>query len=311
MPVSLVCTVRDEEDTIAALLDSILAQTRRPDEVVINDCGCRDRTMAIVESYRDRLPLRTTAGGDNIPQGRNTAIRAAQGPLIVCTDAGLRLDPGWLAEIVAPLERGEAGLVAGFFRADPRTPLERIVGAVNYPRLEEIDPGSFLPAGQSLAFTRQLWEAVGGFPEEQPYSEDLVFTLRALALGYRKAFAPRAFVHFRPRSTLRALFRQYRNYAYGDGLAGLWTRRHALRYASYAVGLALLVAGCWWPALWGVLLLAGVAYLFPFYRRLRPAMGALSPGWRVAAIALVPLVRLVDDLAKIIGYPQGVCKRRR
>src|SRR5689334_7303965 len=36
--VSLVCTVRDEADNIAALLESMLAQTRPAGEIVVNDC---------------------------------------------------------------------------------------------------------------------------------------------------------------------------------------------------------------------------------------------------------------------------------
>lgn len=309
MSVSLIVTVRNEEDTIAALLDSMLEQTRRPDEVVINDCGCTDRTMAIVGEYGGRLPLRTTAGGSNIPQGRNTAIRAARGDLIACTDAGLRLDARWLEEIVAPLERGQADLVAGFFRPEAHSPFERVLGAVAYPRLAEIDPAKFLPAGQSMAFTRALWEAVGGFPEGLPYCEDLVFTRRALARGFRKVFAPQAIVHFRPRSSLFAFFRQYRNYAYGDGLANLWPRRHAIRYGSYALGLGLLVAGWFWPPLWGGLGLAGLAYLLPFYRRLWPVWGALPPFWRVAAFFMVPILRFTGDMAKMVGYPPGVWRR--
>ncbi len=310
MPVSLIATVRNEEETIADLLDSILEQTRRPDEVVINDGGCTDRTMEIVEGYRQRLPLRTTAGGENISQGRNRAIRAAASPFIACTDAGLRLDRRWLEEIVSPLERGEAGLVAGFFRAAPHSPFERILGAVNYPRLEEIEPARFLPAGQSLAFRREVWEAVGGFPEDLPYCEDLVFARRAQRMGFRQAFAPAAVVHFRPRSSFPALFRQYRNYAYGDGLAGLWSLRHALRYGSYAVGLCLLLAGIWWPYLWALLGLGGAAYLRRYYGRLLPVLGELSPAWRVGAIFLLPLLRLTGDVAKMVGYPAGLWQRR-
>jgi len=310
MRVSLIATVRDEEETIADLLDSILEQTRRPDEVVINDGGCTDRTMEIVELYRERLPLRTTAGGENIPQGRNVAIRAATSPLIACTDAGLRLDPRWLEEIVAPLERGEADLVAGFFRPAPQSPFECILGAVNYPRLEEVRPERFLPAGQSLAFRRAVWEAVGGFPEGLPYCEDLIFARRAQERGFRQAFAPAAVVHFRPRSSLPALFRQYRNYAYGDGLAGLWPLRHALRYGSYAVGMGLLIAGAWWPGLWALLGLGGAAYLWRYYRRLWPALGELSPAWRLGALFLLPLLRLTGDMAKMVGYPAGWWRRR-
>jgi glycosyltransferase involved in cell wall biosynthesis len=310
--VSLIVTVRNEEATIGELLDSMLHQTRRPDEVVINDCRCTDGTMAIVEPYRDRLPLCTTAGGNNIPEGRNTAIRAARGPLIACTDAGLWLDPHWLERIVAPLEQGDVELAAGFFQVDPRSPFERILGAINYYRgVEEVDPRKFLPSGRSMAFTRAAWETVGGFPEDLPYCEDLIFSRRLLQAGYRKCFVPDAVVFFRPRSSVPAFFRQYRNYAYGDGLANLWPRRHALRYGSYAAGLGLLAAGVYWPLLWLLLALGSLGYLWPFYRRLWPALPKLSPAWRIAAFFLVPLLRIVGDAAKMAGYLQGRWKAIR
>src|SRR5215212_1995008 len=101
--VSLVCTVRDEADNIAALLDSMLAQSHPADEIVVNDCGSRDHTAAIVEQYSAAgHPIRLVRGGHNIPSGRNNAIRHAHGPLIACTDAGLTLDPFWLERIIAP-----------------------------------------------------------------------------------------------------------------------------------------------------------------------------------------------------------------
>lgn len=311
MRVSLIVTVRNEEETVGELLDSVLRQTRRPDEVVVNDCGCTDRTMEIVRSYADRLPLVTTAGGRNIPQGRNTAIRAATGPLIACTDAGLWLEPCWLEEIVAPLEVGSADLVAGFFRADPRSPFETVLGAVAYPTLDEIRPERFLPAGQSMAFTREAWNAVGGFPEDQPYCEDLVFARRLLARGYRMAFAPRAVVRFRPRSSLRAFFQQYYHYAYGDGLAGLWPLRHLLRYGSYAAGLFLLAGGVLEPFLWVLLALGAVLYWQRYYRRLSRVWPTLPGAWKVFSLGLVPTIRVVGDMAKMAGYPRGVWERRR
>src|ERR1043165_10192774 len=115
--VSLVCTVRDEADNIAALLDSMLAQTRPADEIVINDCDSRDATPAIVQRYiAAGHPIELVRGGHNIPSGRNNAIRHARGPLIACTDAGLTLDQQWLERIVAPLEQGAAHVVGGFVR---------------------------------------------------------------------------------------------------------------------------------------------------------------------------------------------------
>src|SRR5690349_2861340 len=105
MPITLVATVLNEEKSIKALMESIAAQTRRPDEIIICDGGSSDGTPQIVRGYADRLPvLLITVPGANISAGRNTAINAASHDLIAVTDAGVWLEPEWLARIVAPLE---------------------------------------------------------------------------------------------------------------------------------------------------------------------------------------------------------------
>ena len=54
MKVSVIVPVRDEEDSIRELLDSLLAQTRPPDEIVITDGGSVDATPQIIEDYKQR-----------------------------------------------------------------------------------------------------------------------------------------------------------------------------------------------------------------------------------------------------------------
>ncbi len=316
LKVSLVCTARDEADNIAALLDSMLAQRRLPDEIVINDCGSRDATAEIVRAYAARNPrVRLVAGGFNIPSGRNNAIAAASGELIACTDAGLMLDPDWLGRIVAPLELDQADLVGGFFQPDARSTFELALGATNYRTVDEIDPAGFLPFGKSMAFRKIVWQAVGGFPEWASHCEDLIFDMAIERAGFRRAFVPDALVLFRPRSSLRAFARQYFLYARGDGMAGLWPRRHALRYATYLALASLLAALARWPPARpvGVLALAvGVGvYTRAPYRRLWPRAAALPPRARLAALALPPIIRFVGDAAKMAGYPVGLLRRVR
>ncbi len=316
MNISLVCTVRDEADTIGPLLDSMLAQTRQPDEIVVNDCLSRDATPAIVRAYAAREPrIRLVAGGHNIPSGRNNAVRAARGAIVACTDAGLTLDPGWLAALVAPLEAGRADLAGGFYAPDPRSPFELALAWTNYRTLAEIDPQRFLPFGNCMAFRRELWERVGGFPEWLSHSEDLYFDLAAERLGFRRIFVPEAVVHFRPRSSLGAFARQYFLYARGDGVGGLWPRRHAARYGAYGALLALLVAAARlpWLRLPALALIAlGVAgYTQAPYRRLWPRLAGRPAHERGYVLALVPLIRLVGDLAKMAGYPLGLAQRTR
>src|SRR5688572_21768431 len=104
MRVSVICTVKNEASNIGRLLDSLLTQTRPPDEVVIADGGSMDGTVAVLEGYAAHAPwpLRILcAPGANISQGRNIAIHAATGDVIASTDAGVWLETQWLAELVA------------------------------------------------------------------------------------------------------------------------------------------------------------------------------------------------------------------
>jgi glycosyltransferase involved in cell wall biosynthesis len=309
-------TVRNEADSIGAVLDSVRAQTHPPDEVVIADGGSTDGTAVTIRAAAAAAPwpLRVLdCPGANISQGRNAAIAAATHDLIAVTDAGVRLDPGWLAALLEAFD-GRAGPVevaSGFFAPDPQTVFERAMGATVLPVRAEIDPPTFLPSSRSIAFRRSAWAAAGGYPEWLDYCEDLVFDFALRAAGQRFLFAPRALAYFRPRGSLRAFFVQYYRYARGDGKADLWRTRHAIRYATYlaAAALGALGLGRRWP--WGLLALGGAAYCATPYRRLRPWLHGLRPPAVAQAVALVPLLRLVGDVAKMIGYPVGVLWRLR
>jgi glycosyltransferase involved in cell wall biosynthesis len=317
MRVSVIATVKNEESSIGGLLDSLLAQSRQPDEVLLADGGSTDRTREIAASYVARgLPLRLLdAPGSNISQGRNLAVAAARGDVIACVDAGVRLAPDWLAELTAPFQDRTAGtapdVVGGFFQADGRNLFEIALGATTLPDLDDVRPGTFLPSSRSVAFTKAAWQQVGGYPEWLDYCEDLVFDLRLRAAGLRFAFAPGALAHFRPRPSLRSFFVQYYRYARGDGKADLWRMRHAIRYATYLVGLpglAALAVGLH-PLWWLALAAGGVAYLRAPYRRLLRRLGRYPLVDRLKALALAPAVRLVGDLAKMLGYPVGLLWR--
>ncbi len=314
MKVSIVATVKNEGESLRPLLDSILDQTLPPDEVVICDGGSTDETLAILDEYSRWLPLRViVAPGSNISQGRNRAIAAATGDIIAATDAGVVLSPTWLEELLAPLADESVQVVSGWFEADPFTDFEVIMGATVLPAREDIDPQAFLPSSRSVAFRKSAWAAVGGYPEWLEHSEDLVFD-QALHDHFGPfAFAPDAVAYFRPRSSLRAFYRQYHAYARGDGKANLWPRRHAIRYATYLIGLPLILYAIWRERFAGwLLLLLGVG---AYSRRPAERLWANTWGWRpparARAFALIPVIRLVGDVAKMIGYPAGVWWRLR
>jgi glycosyltransferase involved in cell wall biosynthesis len=313
MRVSIIFTVLNEARSLSRLLDSLAAQTRPPDEVVVCDGGSTDGTLLLLES-EGRLPLRVIRRpGANISQGRNAAIEAAAGEVIAVTDAGVRLSPRWLEEIVAPFEDGRTQVVAGFFHPDPHTAFETAMGATVLPELRDIEPPRFLPSSRSVAFRKSAWAAVEGYPEWLDYCEDLIFDLRLRDRFGPFFFAPQALVHFRPRASLRAFFVQYYRYARGDGKADLWRRRHAIRYLTYLVAVPLIAAGGivvspWW---WALYLIAIPGMFWVGWRRLARAWEGLSLAQRLQATLWVPVIRVTGDAAKMIGYPVGVWWRFR
>ncbi len=350
MRVSVICTVLNEGESIRRLMGSLAAQTRQPDEIVIVDGGSRDNTVAVIEEYAapscaTRLPVRVLVEpGANISRGRNVAIEAAEGEIIASVDAGVWLEPRWLEELVAPLESAASSqqpmavrdrewaavagsspavpqasgtqrpaVSAGFFVPDPQSTFEVAMGATVLPTAAEIKPDRFLPSSRSVAFTKTAWLAAGRYPEWLDYCEDLIFDLRLLDATGPFAWTPQAIAHFRPRGRLRAFFKQYYRYARGDGKADLWRARHLVRYVTYLVVLpGLLFVAVFDNPLWLLALLFGVlAYCRTPYRRLIGHLPSLSPFERPHAVLLVPIIRVVGDVAKMLGYPAGWVWRLR
>jgi glycosyltransferase involved in cell wall biosynthesis len=315
--VSVIVTVLNEARSIETLLRSLAEQTRRPDEVVIVDGGSSDGTWEVLRHAvaSRRLPLKILSQpGANISRGRNVAIDIAQGPIIAATDAGVHLSKTWLAELMRPFDEGEdVDVVSGFFLPEAHSPFELALAAVTLPRLDEIDADSFWPSSRSVAFRKEAWEDVGGYPDWLDYCEDLLFDFELRDAGYVLRFAPRAVVYFRPRSDLRAFFRQYYRYARGDGKADFWRYRHLARYATYFGVAPLLLALSIWrhPAWLSGLVLGGGVMLRKPLRRVAPILPNLAPDTALQVLGWMPIQRVTGDVAKMLGYPVGVVWRWR
>ncbi len=314
MKISVILTVLNEGEAIRPLLDSLIHQTRFPDEVVVCDGGSSDNTIEVLSEYQQYLPLKIiVAHGANISAGRNHAIESSTGEVIAATDAGVILSPTWLEDLTAPIVAGETAVSSGWFESDPYTDFEVVMGATVLPARRDIDPQSFLPSSRSIAYLKEAWAAVGGYPEWLDYSEDLVFDF-ALREKYGEfTFIETAVAYFRPRPSLRAFYRQYYNYARGDGKANLWPKRHAIRYLTYLVGLPMLLRFIWrekWIG-WIMLGLGIGLYSQRPAQRLWISTWGWRPPTRARAFALIPIIRFVGDLAKMIGYPVGLIWRWR
>ncbi len=312
--VSVVATVRNEALTVGRFLDALLTQTRPPDEIVIVDGGSSDGTVEVVERYRQgepRLRIHHEPGA-SISRGRNHAIERAAGPIIAVTDAGTVAAPDWLEKLVHPLETDrDTGVSAGFFVAGGRTWFERTLSTLITTQVHEVDPDRFLPSSRSVAFRKEWWERVGGYPEWLAHGEDVVFDLDLRKAGAKFVFAPEAVVTWYSRATLPQYFRQYFNYGRAEGRGAIYVNRNAARYGAYAMGVFLLRRVRRDPRLLPVAAAAVGVHFARFYRRLWRRPPADTPLGTLAAHAVAPVVIVVGDVAKMLAFPVGVSQRLR
>ena len=312
MKVSVVVPVRDEEQSIRELLDSLLSQTRPPDEIVITDGGSVDATPQIIEEYiRKGAPVRLIRAGAALPgRGRNLGAAQASFEWLAFTDAGIRLAHNWLEALVARAEQdGSISVVYGSWQPLTNTFFKQCAAIAYVP--PPTSHNGVVTRPRFIASTllrREAWQAVNGFPEELRSAEDLLFMDRVENAGYRYVFEPRAEVTWDLRPTLWSTFKRFVIYSRNNIRAGLfrqWQATILMRYGVLAMLLlaALMVGPRWiWVVLaaWLFMLAARAAVSIRRNRICYPA-SFLQNAMRGAMV--MPLLAVLDAAA-IIGSLQ-------
>jgi cellulose synthase/poly-beta-1,6-N-acetylglucosamine synthase-like glycosyltransferase len=253
--VSIILTVW-KDPRVARTLDSLLAQTRLPDEILVDDGGGNDVVRRITAEYTAKDPrIQHLDAPGNIPESRNAALAVARGELVAFLDADEVAPPGWLEALLAPFADPKVGFTGGPTPGLPGTVttigaqyydgyLRRFYDTVARTRVHA------LPMGNS-AWRLRLFREVGSLDTtlfRRAASEDQDIAVRALAAGWQGVYVPEAWVHhdFTGLST-RTLLRKQRVYAEGGYV--VWRRRgttyeaSAGRVAPYVVAPVLLVLG--------------------------------------------------------------------
>jgi len=313
MNVSVVMTVLNDRAGCAAVLDTLLSQTRPPDEIVVVDGGSNDGTREHVESLTAAHPqVRLMVSPRcNIARGRNLGIAEAAGPIIATTDAGCRLDAQWLEKLVRPFEADpHVDVVAGLYAIDAHGLLERVVGlATMRGQMEPVNPATFNPSARSMAFRKDVWARAGGFPDWLYTSEDTLFDLKLRRMGVRWSLGEGAVVRWRPRSSLRSIARQFYLYGRGRGHTQIESGDYVYHLRNLGLLAGLGALGLWQPWAWA---LAAVVwayfYVWGFHRRcLKISQHARSR----RAYALGMLVLWIVMLWGTAGYVAGTLQRWR
>ncbi len=225
MDVSVLIPVLDEEQHIAATIDSMREQRFDGEiEFIFADGRSTDRTREILERYaaqdpRIRVlenPARQTAAGLNV------CLRAARAPIVARMDGHTLYPPEYLALGVERVRRGDVvwasgpQLPHGADRGSRRVAIAlgtRLgTGGANFRHA--VDDEVEAATGFTGVFDRAFLERVGGWDEGWPVNQDSELGARVAAAGGRMVVLPAMAAHYIPRSSLRRLGRQYLRYGF-------------------------------------------------------------------------------------------------
>lgn len=115
LSISVVVITRNRAEWLKDALDSLVRQSRRPDEVVVVDNASEDHTGDVVRTYGDKLDIKYVYEPvRGIPRARNAGVRNATGDIIAFMDDDCVADRDWLKYIEVPFVKDpNVGVVGG------------------------------------------------------------------------------------------------------------------------------------------------------------------------------------------------------
>ncbi len=314
--VSVVIPMRNEEDHIAACLDSILATTYPPErwEILVVDGMSNDYSAEIVAQYAEGAPIRLFNNPAKIQAtAMNIGIREAHGEIIMRMDAHATYPRDYITRCVQRLMTTQAVNVGGIQQAVGATPFGEAVAAAMASRFGAGDAkwrtstepywADSTPLG---AWRTETLIKVGGFRRDWAGNEDYELNIRLRAAGGRVLFDPGITYRYRVRESVKALARQYHTHGffksrtireYPDTLR--W-RQMAPPAVVAAVTLSPLLAMVDWRLVGIPITLYGVGL------GLASILTARRRGWPL--LSRLPIVFATMHFAWGVGFWHGVTR---
>jgi glycosyltransferase involved in cell wall biosynthesis len=176
-------------------------------EIIVAD----NNSACGLQAVRDATPgaLVVSAPIQGAGPARNAGVAASRGDVIAFIDSDCVPESDWITEGVAPLARFDfiGGRVVTFAECPARpNPVEAYETVFNFNFRRYIKSAGFTGTG-NMFVPRQIFDQVGGF--RSVVAEDMEWSFRARAQGYRLGYAERAVVGHPARRTWAELERRW------------------------------------------------------------------------------------------------------
>lgn len=311
MKKAFIVTTFNEEKTIDKLFMSLSTQTVMPDEIIVVDAFSKDLTfekvVAIKKEFKKNYPgmrFEVFRKKGNRSMGRNFAIEKAASSIVAVSDAGCILKNDWFSQITRPFRKNNIDIVAGFYKPRAVRIFEKSLATYTCTPVEKVTK-DFLPSSRSIAFRKDVWDKIGGYPEYLNTCEDLVFARSLKRMGFSFEVCKKAIVYWPQKKNMWEAFKQFFFYAKGDGEALYLRFSSPFLFLRYISGIVLLIVVIKsqdrFLALFTLLLVVGYL-IWSIYKNYRYVK-------KPQAIFYLPLLQLTSDIAVILGMSTGFIKR--
>ncbi|MCE5308727.1 MAG: glycosyltransferase family 2 protein [Acidobacteriales bacterium] len=223
--VSIIVPCRNEEAHVDLFIASLLRQELDgiDSEVLIADGISDDGTREKLAKWANQHPwMRVIDNPERIVStGLNRAIRESRGEYILRMDLHTEYAPDYVRRCLEVLKETGADNAGGPALTRSESLVGRAIAAAYHSwfacggaRFHDADyegPADTVPYG---CWHRSVFERIGLFDEALVRNQDDEFNLRILKHGGKIWQSPKIVSWYKPRNTLRALFRQYFQYGF-------------------------------------------------------------------------------------------------
>jgi glycosyltransferase involved in cell wall biosynthesis len=316
--VTVIMPIRNEASYIAKSLGAVLAQDYPGDrtEILVVDGMSEDGTREIIQNNfvaDPRIRVMDNPCGI-VPCALNIGVRAARGQIIVRMDAHTEYASDYLKQCVLTLKETGADDVGGPHRAKGGSVIQRAIVAAHHSPFavggalsHDLVYEGYVDTVIYGCWYKDTLMKVGLFDEELVRNQDDELNYRIIQAGGKIWQSPRIRSWYYPRSSLRALFRQYLQYGYWKvrviqkhRLPAAW--RHLVPGLFILLGLIDLVLLPW--VAWAPLLLMTQISVYALANLAVAFSTAQKWGWKL--LPIMPSVFACFHFGYGLGFLKGL-----
>lgn len=200
MSISIIIPAKNEEATLPKLLESLAAQTMRPDEIIVMNSHSTDRTAEIANSFAKKIPVKVyDAKTKGATAARNEGAAKTSADYLVFIDADVSLPPNFIEKMQQRI--ADQTLDIGAFRQvmDSRQFGLRLGARLMNGYVRLMSPTPWPIFFSCFFIKRKLFETIGGFDPEIFIMEDYDLALRGRRKGGTFGIVKGTFFYASPR----------------------------------------------------------------------------------------------------------------